>query len=100
MNLTIMKNLILIRDTVNELQSFELVKDLNINNLSREAFLLLTELYNNKCHPEVYNAVIKQLSHIRENLPNKEEVKHSLNLMESWIEVLIRTKEAEDEIEK
>ena len=95
-----MKNLELIQNAVYNLQNLEHDGDLTANYISKEGFFLLTELHNNRCHPEIYNAVVKQLLHIYYNLPNKKEVKHSLDIMESWVEVLIRTKEVEDELEK
>lgn len=96
-NLRNMTNLELIQNAVYTLQNLEHDGELKANSLSKEGFFLLSALHNNQCHPEVYNAVVKQLLHIYNNLPNKEEVKHSLNLMESWVEVMIRTQEIEDE---
>jgi hypothetical protein len=87
-----MKNLKLIQNVVYDLQNLEHDGELKANSLSKEGFFLLTALHNNQCHPEIYNAVVKQLLYIYDNLPNKKEVKHSLDLMESWVEVLIRTK--------
>lgn len=92
-----MTNLELIQDAVYTLQNLEHDGELKANSLSKEGFFLLAALHNNQCHPEVYNAVVKQLLHIYDNLPNKKEVKHSLDLMESWVEVLIRTQEVEEE---
>ena len=92
-----MKNLELIQNAVYALQNLEHDGELKATSLSKEGFLLLTALHNNRCHPEIYNAVVKQLLHIYGNLPYKGEVKHSLDLMESWVKVLIRTKELEDE---
>lgn len=96
-NLRNMTNLELIQNAVYTLQNLEHDGELKANSLGKEGFFLLTALHNNQCHPELYNAVVKQLLHIYNNLPNKEEVKHSLNLMESWVEVMIRTQEIEDE---
>lgn len=92
-----MTNLELIQNAVYTLQNLEHDGELKAASLSKEGFFLLTALHNNQCHPELYNAVVKQLLYIYKNLPNKEEVKHSLNLMESWVEVMIRTQEIEDE---
>ena len=92
-----MKNLELIQNAVYTLQNLEYDGELKVSSLSKEGFFLLSALHNNRCHPEIYNAVVKQLLHIYDNLPNKEEVKHSLDLMESWVEVLIRTQEVEEE---
>lgn len=91
-----MTNLELIQNAVYTLQNLEHDGELKANSLSKEGFFLLTALHNNQCHPEVYNAVVKQLLHIYNNLPNKKEVKHSIDLMESWVEVLIRTQEVEE----
>lgn len=96
-NLRNMKNLELIQNAVYTLQNLEYDGELKVSSLSKEGFFLLSALHNNRCHPEIYNAVVKQLLHIYDNLPNKEEVKHSLDLMESWVEVLIRTQEVEEE---
>lgn len=96
-NLRNMKNLELIQNAVYTLQNLEHDGELKVSSLSKEGFFLLSALYNNRCHPEIYNAVVKQLLHIYDNLPNKNEVKHSLDLMESWVEVLIRTQEVEEE---
>ena len=92
-----MKNLELIQNAVYTLQNLEYDGELKVSSLSKEGFFLLSALHNNRCHPEIYNAVVKQLLYIYDNLPNKKEVKHSLDLMESWVEVLIRTQEVEEE---
>lgn len=92
-----MTNLELIQNAVYTLQNLEHDGELKATSLSKEGFFLLIALHNNQCHPELYNAVVKQLLYIYKNLPNKEEVKHSLSLMESWVEVMIRTQEIEDE---
>ena len=89
-----MTNLELIQNAVYTLQNLEHDGELKANSLSKEGFFLLSALYNNRCHPEIYNAVVKQLLHIYDNLPNTEEVKYSFNLMQSWVDVLIRTENA------
>lgn len=93
-----MEYLTLIKDTVVELQCQLLNDDLTSDSLCREAFLLLTSLHNMECDGEVYNAMVKQLLHLSKNLSNKEELRYSLDLMESWVEILIRTKEVENKL--
>ena len=92
-----MENLIKIKDTIIKLQCLYHDKELTNDSLCRVAFFLLTFLHNNQCHPEVYNAVVTQLLHISKILPDKNELRYSLDLMESWIEVLIKTKKIEHE---